>query len=482
MLKLMPPKNANRLSSFARILLIIAGCCLLSAAAVLICMGQDTLPLATTRAVALPSTAPQTRPPDTAAPQEQSPLPQIAPEIIIEEYATLRMGDDNADVERMQIMLMELGYLDSDEPSTKFNLPLQEAVRLFQRAAEMDITGTADSEMQRLLYSADAPEYSLKPSDAGADVLRLQKRLGELGYYQDKPSGFFGTNTRNALMQFQSGNGLPPTGKAETEALRLIYSEDALVSSLLWTPEPTPTPTPTPIPTPKPTPKPTVKPTTKPTAKPTAKSTTKPTAQPTAKPTTKPTAQPTAKPTSVPTPSPTLMPGQTPAPTPNPTDTPNPTNTPKSTNTPKPTNTPNPAPPSESGNYGGGIDGMIACAESRIGCPYVWADEGPNSFDCSGLVYYCLKKVGVSVSRQSAESYSKNEKWGKVTSIGDLKRGDLLFFRNDTSSRVSHTAIYIGGGQFIHASSSAGAVVKSSFGAAGSYWVRNFVCGRRPFD
>ena len=57
--------------------------------------------------------------------------------------------------------------------------------------------------------------------------------------------------------------------------------------------------------------------------------------------------------------------------------------------------------------------------------------------------------------------------------------GDLIFFKSDKSDKVNHAAIYIGGKKFIHASSSKGKVVQSSFS---DYWYRNFVCGRRVFN
>ena len=55
---------------------------------------------------------------------------------------------------------------------------------------------------------------------------------------------------------------------------------------------------------------------------------------------------------------------------------------------------------------------------------------------------------------------------------------DILFFRSDESSRVSHTGIYVGGGMMIDASSGNGKVVKRSVSA---YWKRNFVNARRPW-
>jgi len=115
-----------------------------------------------------------------------------------------------------------------------------------------------------------------------------------------------------------------------------------------------------------------------------------------------------------------------------------------------------------------------------LGKPYAWSEESPaKGFDCSGLVYFCLRTCGVSTSRYSASGFSSVSKWTEITSTGDLQKGDLVFFKNDTSSNVSHTGIYAGGGKFIHASSSAGKVITSSIST--SYWTRNFVNGRRVF-
>ncbi|MBR0082379.1 MAG: peptidoglycan-binding protein [Clostridia bacterium] len=124
------------------------------------------------------------------------------------------------------------------------------------------------------------------------------------------------------------------------------------------------------------------------------------------------------------------------------------------------------------------IDKFISAATSKIGCEYVLGDRGPNSFDCSGFVYYCLRQAGVSVTRLSASGYSKKSDWKEIKSISDLQRGDILFFRSDDSKSVSHTGIYIGGGMMIDASSGNGKVVKRSLS---NYWKRNFVNARRPW-
>ena len=124
------------------------------------------------------------------------------------------------------------------------------------------------------------------------------------------------------------------------------------------------------------------------------------------------------------------------------------------------------------------MDSVIKLAKSKLGCKYVWSTEGPNTFDCSGFVYYTLKSSGVSVSRLNAAGFSQVSSWAKVSSIGNLQKGDLVFFRSPSSSRVSHTGIYIGGGEFIHAASGKGKVVISDINS--NYYKSNFVVGRRP--
>lgn len=132
----------------------------------------------------------------------------------------------------------------------------------------------------------------------------------------------------------------------------------------------------------------------------------------------------------------------------------------------------------EPASSGSDVDSVIKLAKSKLGCKYVWSTEGPNTFDCSGFVYYTLKSSGVSVSRLNAAGFSQVSSWAKVSSIGNLQKGDLVFFRSPSSSRVSHTGIYIGGGEFIHAASGKGKVVISDINS--NYYKSNFVVGRRP--
>ena len=126
----------------------------------------------------------------------------------------------------------------------------------------------------------------------------------------------------------------------------------------------------------------------------------------------------------------------------------------------------------------GSVDGFIATAMAQQGKPYITADEGPDSFDCSGLVYYCLSNNGVKVGRMSAKSYAVIDSWETVYSTSDLRPGDLLFFWNSGRTRIYHTGIWLGGGKYIHASSSAGQVVVSGW----SDWAKNsFSHGKRVY-
>lgn len=86
---------------------------------------------------------------------------------------------------------------------------------------------------------------------------------------------------------------------------------------------------------------------------------------------------------------------------------------------------------------------VVAYAESRIGCPYVWGGSGPRTFDCSGLAMWCYDKVGISLPHSSSEQRG----CGQRVARKDLEPGDLVFF----GSPVHHVGIYVGGGEMIEA-------------------------------
>ena len=116
---------------------------------------------------------------------------------------------------------------------------------------------------------------------------------------------------------------------------------------------------------------------------------------------------------------------------------------------------------------------IVNTARAQLGKPYVWGAEGPNTFDCSGLVYYVYGQNGVKMPRSSREQANV----GTTVSQSQLQPGDLIFSSTDGSGKVTHVGIYIGNGQMIHAPQE-GDVVKVT-NANSSYWQKTFVKAKR---
>ena len=127
----------------------------------------------------------------------------------------------------------------------------------------------------------------------------------------------------------------------------------------------------------------------------------------------------------------------------------------------------------EKQSYSSDIDKVIDLALAQVGKPYIWASANPNiGFDCSGLVYYVYKQVGISLNRTSYTQINN----GVSVDSKDLRKGDLVFFNNG-GGRISHVGIYIGNNQFVHASSpGTGVIVSKLFG---SYFGNTYVGARR---
>ena len=95
---------------------------------------------------------------------------------------------------------------------------------------------------------------------------------------------------------------------------------------------------------------------------------------------------------------------------------------------------------------------LIAYAYTYLGTPYVYGGSSYSGTDCSGFTMAVFAKFGYSLSHGASDQYYT------ATSVSSEERqaGDLVFF--DTFGGISHVGIYLGGGQFIHASSSSGGV------------------------
>lgn len=114
---------------------------------------------------------------------------------------------------------------------------------------------------------------------------------------------------------------------------------------------------------------------------------------------------------------------------------------------------------------------LISFAYDFIGKPYVWGAEGPKSFDCSGFTKYVYNAFGVELPHYTGAQIGK----GSSVVRKDLNQGDLVFFNTD--GPVSHVGIYIGNGDFIHASSGSRKVTVSNLGT--SYYNSRYAGARR---
>lgn len=119
---------------------------------------------------------------------------------------------------------------------------------------------------------------------------------------------------------------------------------------------------------------------------------------------------------------------------------------------------------------------MIKKLEGR---PYVWAEEGPYCFDCSGYLYYMFGSMGVDIPRVAREQI----KSGQPIAIEDLKFGDFIFFdtTKHRTGKISHVGIYLKDGWFSHASS---ADKKITYGNlfTSKYYKSRFKGARRYYE
>ncbi|MET4004555.1 cell wall-associated NlpC family hydrolase [Arthrobacter sp. UYCu511] len=91
---------------------------------------------------------------------------------------------------------------------------------------------------------------------------------------------------------------------------------------------------------------------------------------------------------------------------------------------------------------------MVNYALSKIGSRYQWGGNGPNAFDCSGLVQQAFAAAGKSVPRQGSDQF-----WAAPVRVplSQMQYGDLLVFDDDGNGRFGHVAIYIGNNQVVQA-------------------------------
>lgn len=448
------------------------------------------------------------------------PTPAITPEPTPEPTlhplnSPFLQGVDSPVVADIQQRLMELGYMDEDEPTEHYGPITKGSVKLFQRQHGLTSDGAVGPETYNLLMSEDAQKYTISEGVEGTDVKELQIRLRELGYINVATS-YYGTETAAAVKKFQNRNGLSPDGKVGEKTRELLYSEDARANAYAYGEE-----------------SPEIKKFQERLAKlgyysgaadgkygkdtatavkrfqernsliadgyvgPQTKSLLlSKNAQPNAvvlgmrgsdveKIQTRLKALKYLK-------SVTGYYG---------TDTVNAVSAFQQLNGLKADGkvgavtmtklmsdkakawTSTKAPPAAGSGGGGGgnagpaknlsgVEALIAVAQSKIGAPYVRGGKGPSSFDCSGFVYWCLNQAGVKQGYMTSASWQKTDRYPRAGSLSSAQRGDVLSFRG-------HVGIALGGGKMIDASSSQGKIRITDLKTP--YWQRNFVAVYRVF-
>jgi cell wall-associated NlpC family hydrolase len=112
---------------------------------------------------------------------------------------------------------------------------------------------------------------------------------------------------------------------------------------------------------------------------------------------------------------------------------------------------------------------VVSIALRYLGVPYRWGGASPSGFDCSGLVMFVYRKVGVALPHNSTQMWGR----GRRVARSQLSPGDVVFFNG-----LSHVGIFIGNGRFVHAPHS-GEVVKIS--RLSDSWYRSTYDGARRY-
>ncbi len=156
-----------------------------------------------------------------------TPTPKPTPSPTPDPFAPLRPEESDPRVAELQARLMELDYMEADEPTDFYGGITKYSLQLFQREHGLQVDGIAGSDTLRSLYSEEALPYVTRLGDRGTDVEEFQKRLRELRFLDSRATGYFGSDTEKAVKAFQHRNKLKEDGKIGAQTREAIYSADA---------------------------------------------------------------------------------------------------------------------------------------------------------------------------------------------------------------------------------------------------------------
>jgi peptidoglycan endopeptidase LytE len=361
-----------------------------------------------------------------------------------------KLGMSHPQIKQLQQQLKQLGYFTSPQITGYYGTVTLDAVKKFQKANGLAVTGVADSRTvqtiqkvlnRRVNSSTNKQETVLRIGSKGSEVSKLQQQLKLLGYFTyPQITDYYSTMTSDAVKKFQRKYGLRVTGVADSKTLAKIREVvDKNKNKTKNTIQPTPI-------------------SAKPTIYLTIGSTGPQVEEVQAKLKqlghfTHPTitgyfGQVTAEAVKKFQQSANLnvtgivdnetyvrLMGQAPA---------------KKLD----------------------VIELIADATKLLGTPYVWGGETPEAgFDCSGFIVYLFKQQGLTLPRTVALM------WDAGTKVETPSVGDMVFFQTDGPG-ASHVGIYIGNNQFIHSGSSTGVTISS---LNSSYWSAHYVGAKRYY-
>lgn len=119
---------------------------------------------------------------------------------------------------------------------------------------------------------------------------------------------------------------------------------------------------------------------------------------------------------------------------------------------------------------------LVDYSKTLIGVPYRYGGTTTSGFDCSGFLKYVYDKFNISLPRISSDQFAGGQAIGK----GELSPGDLVFFNTANNGSVSHSGIYLGDNNFIHADSTKG--VKISNLENERYWKNTYFGAKRYIE
>ena len=142
--------------------------------------------------------------------------------------APIKRGSEHQIITNIQSRLMELGFMEEDQATSYYGESTEDAIMKFERQLGLPIDGICSLEVYSYLMSKDAPTYEVKRGYQGDDIKILQQQLYELSYlmYENDVNGFFGKKTETAVLEMQKSNNLTPTGTINLNTLNFLYSEN----------------------------------------------------------------------------------------------------------------------------------------------------------------------------------------------------------------------------------------------------------------